>query len=51
MLLFENVDSMEDAKVGGASNMDVLKSEMSSRGYEGQVVRTDAFEFWLAVPP
>ena len=47
MLLFENVDSMEDAKVGGASNMDVLKSEMSSRGYEGQVVRTDAFEFGL----
>ena len=35
MLLFENVDSMEDAKPGGggASIMDVLKSEMHNRGY------------------
>ena len=47
MVLFENVDSIEDAKPGGSSNLDVLKAEMSSRGYEGQIVRTDAHEFGL----
>ena len=47
MVLFENVDSIEDAKPGGTSNLEILKAEMSSRGYEGQIVRTDAHEFGL----
>lgn len=47
LVLFENVDSIEDAKPGGSSNLEILKAEMSSRGYEGQIVRTDAHEFGL----
>ena len=47
MVLFENVDSIEDSKPGGTSNLEILKAEMSSRGYEGQIVRTDAHEFGL----
>ena len=48
IVLFENVDAIEDSKPSGGSNLDVLKNEFSSRGFEGQVVRTDALEFGLS---
>eukprot|EP00971_Amphidinium_carterae_P294223 5841971-Amphidinium_carterae.1 len=48
MILFENVDSMDDAgPQGGSNNMDVLLSQMASAGYEGQRVLTNATEFGL----
>lgn len=47
MLLFENVDAIEDSKPSGGSNLEVLKSQLSALGYEGQVVKTDALEFGL----
>ena len=47
IVIFENVDSMEDAKSGGESNLEVFQAEVSSRGYEFQVVMTDAMEFGL----
>ena len=33
IVLFENVDSMEDSKPGGQSNADIFHAEVSSRGY------------------
>ena len=48
VVLFENVDSMEDAKAGGVSNADIFHAEVSSRGYESQSVMLDSAQFGLA---
>ena len=48
LILFENVDSMaEESKGSGETNLDVFWAETASRGYECQVVMTDAGEFGL----
>ncbi|CAJ1455628.1 unnamed protein product [Effrenium voratum] len=46
LILFENVDSMDD-KSGGPTNLDLFLSELASRGYEGQTCMTDASQFGL----
>ena len=43
----KNVDAIEDSKPSGGSNLEVLKSQLSALGYEGQIVKTDALEFGL----
>ncbi|CAE7359426.1 unnamed protein product [Symbiodinium necroappetens] len=48
IVLFENVDTIDDNKDGGESNLDIFKAETSSRGYDAQVVMTDAYEFGLS---
>jgi len=45
LVLFENVDAMDDSKGAESSNMDIFLAETSSRGYESQVCMTDAAEF------
>ena len=47
MILFENVDAMDDAKSGGQSNNDIFQREMSNRGYEWQSVMVDSHQFGL----
>ncbi|CAE6953498.1 SSRP1 [Symbiodinium sp. CCMP2592] len=47
IVLFENVDAIDENKEGGESNLDIFKAETSSRGYDSQVVLTDAYEFGL----
>ena len=46
MILFENVDAMEDSK-GGSSNMNVFMSQMAAQGYEGRAVVADSCEWGL----
>ena len=50
LLLFENVDAMDDGggDDGRGSNMDVMLSEMASRGYEGQQFLVDSTEFGVS---
>lgn len=45
LVLFENVDSMDDSKGTELNNMDIFLAETSARGYESQVCMTDAAEF------
>ena len=45
LVIYENVDSMDEG--GGETNMDILLSEFSSRGYEGQRMTLDANSFGL----
>ena len=47
IIVFENVDAMDDKDVGGVNNLDILLAEMSSRGYEGQRFLLDSSEFGL----
>ena len=47
IVLFENVDAIDENKEGGESNLDIFKAETSNRGYDSQVVLTDAYEFGL----
>ena len=47
IILFENVDAMDDKAAGPGTNLDLFMSEMASRGYEGQPVMTDACQFGL----
>ncbi|CAE7228141.1 SSRP1, partial [Symbiodinium natans] len=42
IVLFENVDAMEDKTGGNSNNLDIALAEMSNRGYESQVIMTDA---------
>ena len=46
LVIFENVDSMDEAK-GGQSNLEVLQAQLRARSYEAQVVMFDAVEFGL----
>ena len=41
IIIFENVDSIDD-KMGATSNLDILLAEMGNRGYENQVIMSDA---------
>ena len=45
LVLFENVDAMDDSKGTDMNNMDIFLAETSARGYESQVCMTDAAEF------
>ena len=45
LVIYENVDSMDDGS--GETNVDILLSEFSSRGYEGQRMTLDAHSFGL----
>ena len=45
VIFFENVDAMADESKTGESNLDVFRAETASRGYECQVVMTDALQF------
>lgn len=45
LVLFENVDAMDDSKGTDMNNMDIFLAETSGRGYESQVCMTDAAEF------
>ena len=45
VVIYENVDSMDECS--GETNMDILLSEFSSRGYEGQRMTLDAHSFGL----
>ena len=45
LVLFENVDAMDDSKGTDMNNMDIFLAETSARGYESQVRMTDAAEF------
>eukprot|EP00438_Fugacium_kawagutii_P001081 Skav236104 [mRNA] locus=scaffold1166:290060:291565:+ [translate_table: standard] len=45
LVLFENVDAMDDSKGTELSNMDIFLAETSARGYDSQVCMTDAAEF------
>ena len=45
LVIYENVDSMDEGS--GESNVDILLSEFSSRGYEGQRMTLDAQSFGL----
>ena len=47
MIIFENVDAMDDAKENGESNLDIFLADTSNRGYESQIIMTDAQEFGL----
>ena len=45
LVIYENADSMDEGS--GESNVDILLSEFSSRGYEGQRMTLDAQSFGL----
>ena len=45
LVIYENVDSMDEGS--GETNVDILLSEFSSRGYEGQRMTLDAHSFGL----
>ena len=45
LVIYENVDSMDEGS--GETNTDILLSEFSSRGYEGQRMTLDAYSFGL----
>ena len=49
LVIYENVDSMDEGS--GESNVDILLSEFSSRGYEGQRMTLDAQSFGLPLTP
>ncbi|CAE7257516.1 SSRP1 [Symbiodinium sp. CCMP2592] len=46
IVVFENVDTMDD-RGDATSNLDILLAEMSNRGYENQVIMSDAAMFGL----
>ena len=41
LIVFENVDTIDD-RAGATSNLDILLAEMGNRGYESQVIMSDA---------
>ena len=45
IVVFENVDTIDDR--GATSNLDILLAEMGNRGYEHQVIMSDAALFGL----
>ena len=45
LVMYESVDSMDEGS--GLTNVDILLSEFSSRGYEGQRMTLDAHSFGL----
>ena len=45
-VIYGNVDSMDEGS--GENNVDILLSEYSSRGYEGQRMTLDAHSFGLS---
>lgn len=47
LILYENVDAMEEQKASGVSSLDVFMSQMASHGYEGQPVVADSSEWGL----
>ena len=47
MVLFENVDSMEDKVAPNFSNLDLASAQLASRGYEHQNMISDAILFGL----
>jgi site-specific DNA-cytosine methylase len=46
-LVYENVDTLEEGSQSGITNLDILMSELTSRGYEGQPTICEASRFGL----